>query len=166
MKTLVICRHAKSDWPVGVSDIERPLQQRGINDAKYLGTMLGQQNFEPDLIISSPANRALSTAKIVSGKINYQGEIEIEKKIYESGVSGTLELIHQLPDHADTVMLFGHNPTFEDTVRQLLQMSAAFYMPTCAMACMESRSDNWAHFDVRTIHLRWYLIPRLLRQDD
>ncbi|MDX2245581.1 MAG: histidine phosphatase family protein [Bacteroidia bacterium] len=167
MKTLVICRHAKSDWPIGMPDIERPLKQRGISDAQYLGMMLGQQNFEPDLIVSSPANRALSTAKIVGKKLHYdESDIKVEKTIYESGTSGLIEFIQKLPSHADTVMIFGHNPTSEDTVRTLLQMSASFMMPTCAMACMESRSDNWQHFDARSIHLRWYLVPRLLRHED
>lgn len=166
MKTLVICRHAKSDWPAGVPDIERPLKSRGENDAKYLGNMLGQQGFSPDLVISSPANRARSTAKIICDRLGYKDEIQIERAVYYGGRYELIDLIRQLPDHADKVMIFGHNPTFEDTVRDLLQIGAPFAMPTCAMACIESFSFSWQQLEVRNMSLRWYLVPRLNRSDD
>ncbi|MEZ4828054.1 MAG: histidine phosphatase family protein [Bacteroidia bacterium] len=166
MKTLVICRHAKSDWPAGVSDIDRPLKQRGINDARYLGTLLAQQQFSPDLIVSSPANRALSTATIIGEKLGYKDEIETDRAIYDSSVKELTDLIYHLPEPADTVMIFGHNPTFEETVRYLLQMSAGFFMPTCAMACISANTNRWTNFEPRILHLNWYLIPRLTKFED
>lgn len=167
MKTLVLCRHAKSDWPAGVADIDRPLKERGINNANFLGGLLGNQEFLPDLIISSPANRALSTARLVARQLGYAKEkIQIERSVYFEGSQSLLNTIKQLPNTADTVMIFGHNPTMEDTVRHILQSEAAFYMPTSAMACMESFGHRWESFGTQSAHLRWMLIPRLKRKEE
>lgn len=167
MKTLVLCRHAKSDWPYGVSDINRPLKGRGIKDAGYLGDLLEDQGFDPDLIISSPANRAHSTSQIIAAKLGYDtADIKIVQSVYHEGKDSLLALIKQLPESVDKVMIFGHNPTMEMAVASLLQSGAGFEMPTSAMACMESWVNNWQHFDTRNLHLRWYLIPRLQRKMD
>ncbi|MCB0843318.1 MAG: histidine phosphatase family protein [Bacteroidetes bacterium] len=166
MKTFVLCRHAKSDWPYGVADIERPLKERGIKDANFLGNLLSEQSFKPDLVVSSPANRAHSTAKIIAGKLGYkEGKINIEKSIYFEGTEGLIQTIHSLPETSKTVMLFGHNPTMEDAVRTLLGSEAAFEMPTCGMACFESNVYYWKDIDSRNLILRWYLIPRFNRQN-
>lgn len=166
MKTLVLCRHAKSDWPMGVSDINRPLKDRGIKDANFLGELLASQAFNPDLIISSPANRASQTAHIVAERLRYPLEqIQVESSVYHEGTPSLLDLIKRLPNHFEKVMIFGHNPTMEMAVTNLLQSGAGFQMPTSAMACMESWVSDWQHFSTRNLHLRWYLIPRLKRKD-
>lgn len=165
MKTLVLCRHAKSDWPIGVSDMERPLKNRGIRDASFLGELLVNQEFIPDLIISSPAKRALSTAQIVASKLNYTLEdIKIEDSVYYEGGGHLLGMVQDLPDSVETVMVFGHNPTMETAVRTLLQSGSPFEMPTCGMVCFESTHQHWANMSSHSTYLRWYLIPRLKRK--
>ncbi|MEL6671918.1 MAG: histidine phosphatase family protein [Bacteroidota bacterium] len=165
MKTLVLCRHAKSDWPEGVADINRPLKERGWNDAAYLGDLLGQRNFRADHIISSPAQRARSTAKEIAARIGYQDEIDIEETVYYQGSLSLIRHCKGLDDAWRTVMVFGHNPTMEETVRQMLQVGSGFYMPTCAMACLESSAYSWAKVSAVNTHLRWYLIPRFMRKN-
>jgi phosphohistidine phosphatase len=164
MKTLILCRHAKSDWPEGVPDIRRPLKQRGIRDANFLGDLLRGQAFRPDRIITSPAQRARQTAEIVATCISYPGEISEAPEIYYEGEEALIGHIHQLPEEWDTVMIFGHNPTLEDGVRKLLGSEAPFHLPTSAMACIESMANQWPHFLPRNLHLRWLLIPRLKRK--
>ncbi|MEL6192212.1 MAG: histidine phosphatase family protein [Bacteroidota bacterium] len=167
MKTLVLCRHAKSDWPEGVQDIRRPLKKRGIRDAHYLGEILANQEFYPDLIVTSPATRAYSTARIISAQVGYsEADIKVVESIYYEGAGQMLSFVQEIPDEVNTLMIFGHNPTMENAVRHLLQMGSAFSMPTSAMACVESYVNSWAQFDPRNTYLRWLLIPRLTRKDD
>ncbi|MCI4666964.1 MAG: histidine phosphatase family protein [Bacteroidia bacterium] len=165
MKTVVFCRHAKSAWPDDTMDLHRPLKERGIIDANYLGQLLGNQRFEPDLIISSPATRARQTADIMVDRLAYKGEIRTERSIYYEEVGAMMSMIQELPDEISKVMVFGHNPTMENMVRFLLQMDAPFEMPTSAMACIESMSNNWQYFSPRNVSLRWLLVPRLQRRD-
>ncbi|MEO0472233.1 MAG: histidine phosphatase family protein [Bacteroidota bacterium] len=163
MKTLVIARHAKSDWPESVADIDRPLKPRGIKDATWLGELLKQQEFQPDHIISSPANRARSTAQIIADQVRYTKELAIERSVYYEGAGQLLSLIQDLPEQHETVMIFGHNPTMENVVRYLLQADAHYEMPTCGMACFESYGRSWKDF-VNQCRMRWLLVPRLKRK--
>jgi phosphohistidine phosphatase len=163
MKTLILCRHAKSDWPTSTPDISRPLKPRGEEDAKYLGGILEAQALMPDRILTSPAVRALRTAEIVARKLRYKGEIDIQPAIYHKDEDGLFELIRHLPPSLETVMIFGHNPTMENAVRYLLQCQSAFTMPTCGMACFETYADDWSGLNFKNSTMRWYLIPRLRR---
>ncbi|RMG22294.1 MAG: histidine phosphatase family protein [Bacteroidetes bacterium] len=166
MKTAVLCRHAKSDWPAGVPDIQRPLKARGIKDANFLGKLLASQDFLPDLIISSPANRAHSTAKIIAERVGYgASNIQIADEVYHEGVPSLHELIRGLSNKLDTVMIFGHNPTMEIALSNFIG-SHNVEMPTCAMACLELRGSKWELFRNHHVYLRWYLVPRLVRRGE
>ncbi len=167
MKTLVLCRHAKSDWPVGVDDIDRPLKGRGIADADRQGALLASHGFQPDLIISSPANRALTTAQLIAKSVGYDPDtIRVKKDIYFQGLSGLFGQIEQLPQRADTVMIFGHNPTMEEAVRRIIRSDAPYSMPTLGMACLEGTyATDWKKFMNSYVSLRWILIPRLARKE-
>lgn len=166
MKTLVLCRHAKSDWPEDVSDQDRPLKERGREDVVYLGKLLAGQKFLPDLIISSQAKRARHTAKLLATELGYEKEIEIQESIYYESVGSLLELIQNLPDSIEVAMIVGHNPTMEQTIRLLIQSDNTFELPTCGMACFESPSNQWSRVDIHTARLRWLLIPRFNRKDN
>lgn len=164
MKTLYLCRHAKSDWPPGVRDLDRPLKDRGINDAHFLGQLLASQNFSVDTIISSPANRAQSTAKIIAKETGHSKPIMIESSVYHEGVPSLISFVRQLPNDIDSAMIFGHNPTMEDTVQALLNSEADFMLPTSAIACFECDGHSWRNFRADNLQLRWLLVPRLQRK--
>ncbi|MEM7371572.1 MAG: histidine phosphatase family protein [Bacteroidota bacterium] len=164
MKTLYLCRHAKSDWPAGVRDLDRPLKERGINDAQFLGQLLASQDFSVDRIISSPANRAKSTAKIIAQTAGHTSSIQIEECVYHEGVASLISFVRQLPNDLTSAMIFGHNPTMEDTVQALLNSEADFMLPTSAIACFESEGHNWTTFRTSNLQLRWLLVPRLQRK--
>ncbi len=165
MKTFVLCRHAKSDWPEGVTDEDRPLKKRGINDAHDLGKILENRYFIPDLLVSSHANRAHTTAQIIAKQLNLDGKIVIAPSIYHEGAGNLIELIKELPGSANTVMLFGHNPTMERAVQFLLQTSRTVSMPTCAMACFEIYADEWQSLMPHNVNFRWMLIPHFKRKE-
>ena len=114
MKTLFLIRHAKSSWAsIGLRDIERTLEQRGHNDAPRMAKHLKKLGIKPDLLVSSPAVRARTTADYFAKEYNIALEsIDIQADIYEADEQTILHIIHELPDSVETVFMFGHNPTF------------------------------------------------------
>jgi phosphohistidine phosphatase len=112
MKTLVLVRHAKSSWDnPGLSDFERKLNKRGVRDAPYMGKVVKEKGIQPDLIVSSPAVRALTTAKFFAHALDYsEDQIDKRESIYTSGPRQILTIINHLDDELNTIMLFGHNP--------------------------------------------------------
>ncbi|UYZ57887.1 SixA phosphatase family protein [Hymenobacter latericus] len=145
MKTLYLMRHAKSSWNFdGLSDKERPLNGRGRADAPQMGQALATRNIRPDLLVSSPAVRALSTAALVAKELNYPPDgIQVIPGIYEANADRLLDIIAELPDEARSVLLVGHNPTLTDTVNRLSAHSVND-MPTAAVVCLHFHTDHWA----------------------
>lgn len=141
MKTLVLIRHAKSDWENGLlQDIERPLNERGYSAANLMSRRLG---LVPDLILTSPAVRAASTALIFARNIGYDANrIRIRKELYESSVRTYLNTVRQVEDTFQTVLLFGHNPIISDTAAQLCPEMPT-EMPTCAVVRIAFQSPTW-----------------------
>jgi phosphohistidine phosphatase len=146
MKTLLLVRHAKAsrDDP-SMPDRERPLDDRGRRDAPRMGKRLAERAVKPDLIVSSPALRALTTAQLMADEIGYaRKDIVVDDRLYASSADDLLAVVRALDKRLDRVMLFGHNPEFTDLARQL--SSEIVDMPTCAVA--EFRFDAKAWSDV------------------
>ncbi|MDM0108118.1 histidine phosphatase family protein [Variovorax sp. J22R24] len=149
MKTLFLVRHAKSsrDDPT-LPDRERPLDDRGRRDALTMGKRLSERGVKPDLLVSSPALRALTTAQLIADEIGYQRKgIVVDERIYASSPDGLLAVVCALDHKLKRVMLFGHNPEFTDLSHRL--SSEITDMPTCAVA--EFRFDVKAWADVGEI---------------
>ena len=147
VKTLYIVRHAKSSWDdPGLDDFERPLNERGKRDAPRMGKRLKEREIYPDLMISSPARRAFSTAKRIAKILGYKKEgIKTEKKLYHAGEEQILSVIKTLSDKFEVVMVIGHNPgltefvnTFKDDEGQIIDN-----IPTCGIVAFEMKVDRW-----------------------
>src|SRR5690242_21738198 len=112
MKTLFLIRHAKSSWDdTALPDKDRPLNDRGKRDAPKMGKRLAKRDVKPDLILSSPAKRALTTAKIIAKKLEYKfTDIVVNDRLYAGAAHDLLNVIHRLGDRPKRVILFGHNP--------------------------------------------------------
>jgi phosphohistidine phosphatase len=122
MKTLFLVRHAKSsrDDPM-LPDKERPLNEHGMHDASRVGEQLAKRGAKPDLILSSPALRALTTAEIVAGKLDYRRkDIGVEDRLYAATPNDLLAVVHELGDKTKRVMLFGHNPELTELAHQVV----------------------------------------------
>lgn len=159
MKKLLIMRHAKSDWNQPfASDFERPLNGRGEQDAPRMGEWLAERDLFPDLILSSPAVRARSTAELVADAAGFDCDMALDRRIYHADAATLLEVINGLPDWAETVMLFGHNPGFEDLVSALSGSDER--MPTAAIACINLAIDAWA--EAERGELQWLATPKTL----
>ncbi|MGD8524014.1 MAG: histidine phosphatase family protein, partial [Desulfobacterales bacterium] len=112
MKTLYLVRHAKSSWKYpNLDDFERPLNKRGRKNAPFMGKVLKKLKVAPDLVISSPANRAATTARIIAAAINYPLEnIVYSEAIYEFSENALIHVIKQIEDSVNNTMVVGHNP--------------------------------------------------------
>ena len=143
MKTLYVLRHAKSSWnDESLSDFERPLNERGKKAAPFMGEFMKKNDFAPDLIISSPAERAKQTAELVKKAANFAAEIRFNEKIYEASPLRLLEVVSEADANAKTLMLVGHNPGFEGLVRVLAGENAR--MPTAALAVLDLEINDWS----------------------
>lgn len=148
MKKLYLVRHAKSSWKhEGVGDMERPLKGSGIRDAQNTSEWLKEQNEIPDLIIASPATRAMHTALIFSRNLNYQfDQIQIQEGIYGASSPVLQRLIRQIEDSYESVMLFGHNPTITDFVNKCIDHRID-NVPTTGVACLKFNVKSWVDID-------------------
>ncbi len=162
MKKLYLVRHAKSSWAdLSQKDIDRPLNKRGEKDAPYMGELLKKRGVQPDLIISSPALRANTTAKIFAEKLSYSKEISINPDIYEAYIDDVLSVIHQVSNNINTVMIFGHNPTFTNLANYFHDEYIP-NVPTCGIICIEADVNNWANINRQTGNLTSFDYPKLL----
>ena len=142
MKQLYIIRHAKSSWKdLSVDDFNRGLNKRGKKDAPFMGLKLKDKNILPDIIISSPAQRAKLTAQTIAREVGYTKQIQFDRNIYESTISYINKLLKSIKDENDIVFLFGHNPTLNMLVEDYID----FYdnIPTCGIVKIEFNCNSW-----------------------
>ena len=145
LKTLFLIRHAKSSWDdTALPDKDRPLGDRGRRDAPKMGKRLAKRDVKPDLILSSPARRALTTAEIVAKKLDYKlKDIVVDDRLYAGAVHDLLNVIHKVGDKLERVMLFGHNPELTELAHRL--SSEITHMPTCAVAEFTFNAMSWSN---------------------
>ncbi len=162
MKTVYLVRHAKSSWDdLSLRDSERPLNDRGLRDAPFMAKILGNKGVRPDAIISSPAVRALTTATFFKNELGLEEEdILIKDEIYESMSATIVKLIQRLPDNFETVMIFGHNPTFTGVANFYTDKFIA-NIPTCGIARIDADIEDWKEFLPGKAKLTEYHYPKL-----
>ena len=148
MKTVFLIRHAKSSWEnPGLSDIERPLNKRGLRDAPFMAKLIKGKNIKPDKLISSPANRAFTTAQYFSKELEVpEKAIVIRKEIYHAYPEEVLRIIRNLDDDDNVVFLFGHNPCFTSLANRF---SSEYIpnVPTCGIVKVEAKVEKWSDFE-------------------
>jgi phosphohistidine phosphatase len=144
MKTLFLVRHAKSSWKYkDLSDLERPLNSRGRRDAPFMGKLLYRQNIKPEVILTSPAVRAVSTVKFFCDEMDIPfEEVEILPGLYMPDPEEILQLIGELEDSVNTAMIFSHNPGITDFYN-MISDSYIDNIPTCGIAGIEFRENSW-----------------------
>ena len=145
MKELIIVRHAKSSWKnSGLDDRERPLNKRGERDAPEMGARLATRKDRPDLIVSSPAVRALETARIIAKKLGYVcKKIVVKERLYGASAADLLDVIRNADDVVVTLMLFGHNPGLTELANHLGPRPIP-NLPTCGVLHLAFKTDTWS----------------------
>lgn len=142
MKEIILMRHAKSSWDnPGLSDHDRPLNDRGQRDAPRMGQWLKENNLVPDMILTSTAKRANDTARIVAQNCGLKGKIETISNLYGTAPSEYLKILSQCPENAKSVMVIGHNPTLEELISLITCSIEPF--PTAAIARINIPTENW-----------------------
>ena len=161
MRRLSIARHAKSSWnDASLSDFDRPLNKRGQRDAPRMAQRLSAQARQPDLVVSSTALRAITTAlHYVEGLGLDDDRLVKEPRIYDASVQTLSYLVQELPDHARHVLLVGHNPGFS-ALAHWLATCPFDEMPTCAVVQIELHVDQWSEVGPGCGHLTDYLYPK------
>jgi phosphohistidine phosphatase len=140
-RTLILLRHAKSDWSGDEADIARPLARRGRRQAPDAGRWLAANIDSIDLAVVSPASRARSTWDLVSARLDVPPGTQVDDRAYAASDHELLAVVRELPDDIETVVLVGHNPGIEDLASFLTGESAP--MPTSALAVI-TVSGSWS----------------------
>ncbi|MFC5282700.1 SixA phosphatase family protein [Pedobacter alpinus] len=160
-KKLLLVRHAKSDWAdIGLRDFDRPLNKRGLENAPEMGQRIYVKQIIPDKIVSSPALRALTTAKIFAKEWKMDiNTITLNLDIYEASLKSLLNVVTELNDDDDYIALFGHNNAITDLVIYLTDADL-FNIPTCGMALIDLPFESWKMVSKGTGSLVFYDYPK------
>ncbi|MCK9254323.1 MAG: histidine phosphatase family protein [Bacteroidales bacterium] len=162
MKLLTLIRHAKSEQDTSDSDFDRILTERGIDDAYKIGEYLAKHLPKPDLIISSPAERAAHTAEIIAEQIDYpEDEIEFVDEIYLCSTSEFIEVLMEQNVKTKHVFLIAHNPGIT-SFANLLTSSNIDNMPTSSVAHIELDFYKWDDIEAETGKILKFFTPKTI----
>lgn len=166
---LMLLRHAKSAWPAGVADINRPLGERGRKAAPRMGDYMKQHELVPERALVSTAKRAQETWQLVAAALPTGIAVENTRAIYEVGAAQILSVLRATDPAVRTLLVVGHNPGLEDLAFQLvgsgdadLRMRMADKFPTAALAVLEFEATGWRELAPGGARLRRFVTPRSL----
>jgi phosphohistidine phosphatase len=145
LKTLILVRHAKSSWDdLGLSDFDRPLNDRGKRDAPKMAEKLSKKKIDIDAFISSPAKRAARTAKLFAEEFKAKKtEIIFKTELYLASENVFYDVITKTDDELDTVAVFSHNPGITDFANDLTEIKID-NIPTCGVFAVKIDTKHWA----------------------
>ena len=147
-RELLILRHGKSDWNADAGDFDRPLKNRGKRGAQRMGVWLWRQGLRPDLVISSPAERAITTAhKCCKSMGMMASDVVADERVYMASLEQLLEVLKDAPADAERIMLVGHNPGLEELLEYLVADAIPLpddgkLLPTATLAHL-AMPDDW-----------------------
>lgn len=156
-RTLVLLRHAKSAWPDGIPDAQRPLAARGRRDAPAVGRWLRGQVARIDLVVCSPAVRAVQTWDLAAAQLDAIPPVRHDERLYGASTQELLTVTQELPHQASTVVLVSHNPGLEDFLELLT--GTVEVLKTSTIAVMASPA-TWAKATAGSCILEALVTPR------
>jgi phosphohistidine phosphatase len=149
-RRLLVLRHAKSDWPEGVPDHERPLGKRGRRDSPKVGRWLAKHDYQPDVTICSTSQRTRQTWELVAEKLDKTPEVIFDDRAYGASAQTLLYLARELPGDCRTALLIAHNPGVSEF--------AGVGFPTAAIAVLTFDGD-WPDLTPGLAQLKTFLTP-------
>lgn len=151
VRTLVLLRHAKSAWPEGIDDADRPLAPRGKRDARAAGKWLREHVPDIGVAACSPALRTLQTWRLVAAELPVLPTLQVESKIYAASVRDLVGVARGLPPDVSTVLLIGHNPGISELVGVLSgthwELKTASIAVLCGHGAWSDADQRWAELD-------------------
>ena len=163
MKTLYLVRHAKSSWKhPELNDFERPLNKRGRKDAPAMGQFLRRKEITPDIIISSPAVRALLTTEIISESLSYPLNLIVySDDIYEGSLSSLFKILSGIKNKFNRTIMVGHNPGMTDLANALTN-TRIDNIPTCGVFCAKLDISSWEEISENCGKMIFFEYPKNL----
>jgi phosphohistidine phosphatase len=156
-------RHAKSSWDYAeLSDFERPLNKRGKVNAPEMGLRLASRNLQLDAIVSSPANRAITTARAIAERIDFLPENIIEDEaVYHASYPELVNIIKDFPTEWKSAMLVGHNPGFTNLANFLKEPDYRIdNVPTCGVVAIEFSTNQWNDINKNSGRMLFFDYPK------
>jgi len=171
MRRLILFRHAKSGHPNGVSDLDRPLAERGREASPRMGQYLGDEGLLPDLVLVSPSQRTRETWDLARPPLE-PVNMRIEPRIYESPSSRLLDVVREVEPGVKVLMLVGHNPGTHDLAMRLVGHGDRYAFarlrqkyPTAAVAVLDFDVESWSEVEERSARLDRFVVPKDLGLD-
>jgi phosphohistidine phosphatase len=169
MKRLLLLRHAKSAWPDGVDDHDRPLAERGRRDAPRMGAYMVSAGLRPDFALVSSARRTQETWALVAPALGKPCSSRTVASIYEAEAEAILKAIQDAPEESGTLLVVGHNPGFETLAALLAPRGEADALarlktkyPTAGLAVIAFGFDTWADIAPGSGWLESFVTPKTL----
>jgi len=165
VRRLTLVRHAKSDWSDrALDDFDRPLNARGERDAPDMAARLVAARLAPTLMISSPARRALTTARVFAEAFGYpRSRLRQAEEAYLASPGELLEVVRRRGGTSRHVMLFGHNPGISQLGAWLTGDDSLGDVPTCAVASLVVTLRNWRELEFGAARRDFYDFPKSKR---
>jgi len=162
MKQLLLIRHGKSDWAQpGLADHDRPLSERGLRDIPLIAEALLERGIAPDVILTSTAVRAATTAEMMAGAMGFPAEKILQVPgLYLAPPGGILRAVQRIDESVRTVLVFGHNPGMHETVMAFPAGEGIADFPTLAVARFEITAEHWGLFEWDSARLIEVVTPR------
>ena len=144
MKTITFLRHSKSSWEYDVSDINRPLNEFGINKIKKVSNLSRDTFGEVEVLFSSPANRAIHTCIILANSLEIDlKKIIISNELYTFNMFEVFDFIKQIDDKYSNILLVGHNPAYTE-ISNYFSENKILNLPTARWFCLKFNTDSWS----------------------
>ena len=161
MRRLTLLRHGKSSWDnPGLDDHDRPLNKRGKRDAPAMGALLKKRGYRPQVIITSTANRARTTAALLGGELGIeQNQIRETEALYLASPRSILGVADTIAPGNTDILLVGHNPGMTNLANQASD-ARLDNLPTCGIISIVGQTSNWASLLDEPGHADWCLLPR------
>lgn len=168
LKRLVLLRHAKSDYPMGVADHDRPLASRGNREAPAAGAWLRENDVVPDFIVTSDALRTRSTCAWVISELGEKAPTPyLDSRVYGASSTKLCAIINETQETVTTLLVIGHQPVLQELAMRLASVDSdeeavyelAMDYPTLGMTVLETTKD-WAEIDGRDMRVTNFVVPR------
>jgi phosphohistidine phosphatase len=168
LKRLMVLRHAKSDYPFGIEDHERPLAARGNREAPLAGRWMIEHQVVPDFILCSDALRTRSTCAWVTSELGEKAPTPyLDSRLYHASPTEALSVVNETPETVGTLLLIAHMPTVQELCMRLASvessedavMDMASHYPTLGLTVMEI-AKPWAELDGRDARVTDFVVPR------
>jgi phosphohistidine phosphatase len=146
MKTLLLMRHAKSDWSdENEKDFDRPLKKRGKKDAPRMAELLKEEKLIPEKILCSAAKRTRQTAELMLEACDKKIDVDYLESLYLAEPKAYFEALRRLPDETKSVMVIGHNPGLEGLLQIISKKVET--LPTATVAQIKLPIKHWKELD-------------------